>query len=614
MRKKIIVFCVAAIICFTGTLFAQDGQLEATLERNRVSLGNPLYLHVTFSGAQNVNRPEFPGVDGMKIRYVGPSTKMSIVNGQVTQSISHAYLIIPGKAGTFQIGPFSVIHNRHRYVADPVTLVVTGQPSRPGVSSPPAASRGGSTAPSYRGGVSAEKYAGDRVFLEIETSKHRVYVNEILPVEITLYSDNIGIKNIEYPNYSHEGFSSGDFKEPERRWKAIKGISYNALVFKQPLFAIKEGDFVLGPAKLRCNLMVKKTPTRQTSRFSIDEFFGGRFGYNTYPVELESNAVPITILPFPEEGKPSDFQGAVGVFRMDVYPQQTKVKVGDPVTLKITITGDGNFDTVTAPKIPLNDDFKTYEPQVERKGNKKVYEQIFIPKNGEVTELPQVTFSFFNPHSARYEIIQKGPFPIEVAERPVSEQGVKMVSMSGLEQTLYPEEELGEDIVYIKEDIGDIKRKDRLLFKNKLFLVGQLIPLMVFGLFYTAYRKRERMSKDKTYARFMKAPRRARKGLTKAKAYIDNGDISSFYDSVFSTLQNYLSGRFHLSIGNVTVDAVEKQISSKVDSSVIDILKEVFSACEMARYTSSDSMGSVDQAQDVFMKVKKVIDYMEKIR
>ena len=184
--------------------------MEATLERNRVSIGNPLYLHVTFSGAQNVNRPEFPEVDGLKIRYVGPSTKMSIVNGRVTQSISHAYLIIPNNDGTFKIGPFSVIHSGHRYAADPVTLVVTSRPSRAAVSSTPAASGGGSTAPSYRRGISAEKYAGDRVFLEIETSKRRVYVNETLPVEITLYSDNIGIKNIEYPNYSHEGFSSGE--------------------------------------------------------------------------------------------------------------------------------------------------------------------------------------------------------------------------------------------------------------------------------------------------------------------------------------------------------------------------------------------------------------------
>ncbi|MCK5451762.1 MAG: BatD family protein, partial [Candidatus Omnitrophica bacterium] len=391
--------------------------------------------------------------------------------------------------------------------------------------------------------------------------------------------------------------------------------SYSALVFNQSLFAIKEGNYVIGPAQLNCNLMVKKETPNRVSRFSIDGFFSGRFGYRSYPVALESNEIPVTILPFPSEGKPLGFQGAVGDFNLDVYVKQFKVKVGDPITVRMSVTGDGNLDTVTAPEVGFIDDFKTYEPQIDRQENKKVYEQIFIPKNNQVSEIPVISFSFFNPDTEKYETTRKGPFPIEVIERPVSEQGVKMVSIAGLEQTLYPQEKLGEDVIYVKEDIGDIRPKGALLFKNKIFLAIQMIPLIVFIIFYMLHQKRERMHKDETYARFMKAPRRARKGIAKAKTYFEKGEVGLFYDTVFSTLQNYLSGRLHLPIGNVTIQEIEGKLKGAADNEVLNLLKNVFSACEMARYASSGAVGMLSvEEREVMEKVKRIIDHMEKMK
>ena len=56
-------------------------------------------LYLTFIGSQDAPQPDISPVDGIKITYVGPATKMSIVNGKVSQSITHTYLVIPKKGG-----------------------------------------------------------------------------------------------------------------------------------------------------------------------------------------------------------------------------------------------------------------------------------------------------------------------------------------------------------------------------------------------------------------------------------------------------------------------------------------------------------------------------------
>ncbi|RKY41706.1 MAG: hypothetical protein DRP85_05315 [Candidatus Makaraimicrobium thalassicum] len=606
MKKTLIIF-TAVFLFVSGFARAEDMRLEAALERNRAAVGNPLYLYVTFYGSQSVERPEMPSLDGLQIKYVGPSTKISVVNGRVSRFISHMYLVIPLKSGRFEIGPFFVESHGQIYKAPAVTLTADGAPAA-------AQARAPGALPAGNEPQGAPSYVSDRVFLVMDIGKRLVYINEIVPVTIKVYLMNVqGLRDIEYPVYPHEGFSAGELAEPEKRTELVHGVRYNVLVFRQDLFGIKEGDYILGPAKLRCNLITRKQSSRRSSIFDIDDFFSRRFGYRTYPIELESKDIPVSILPLPEDGRPRDFQGAVGDFAMDVNVNPPEVKVGDPVVLRMTISGEGNLDTVTAPCLLSAEKFKTYEPQVTKKGGKKIYEQVIIPKTDEVKEVPEVVFSFFDPESGQYKTIRKGPFPLDVVEQPESERGVKMVSMPGVDQMFYPGEKLGRDIIYIKENIGDLRRKGRFLYRNPLFWAGQFMPLVLFGVFCVKHRRKERILRDKSYARFLKAPRKARKGLARARAYLGRDDVLPFYDVIFKTLQEYLGGRFDLPRGNVTIQVIEDRLRpARVDESILGMLRDVFSRCEMARYASSVPGGH--EAKEILEKARRIISYMEKIK
>lgn len=614
MRKTVLTFTIIMLL-FSGVALAED--LEASLEMNNVSVGTPLYLYVTFRGGQDVDRPETPSISGLKVKYVGPAAEMSVVNGVVSQSITFTYLIIPLKAGAYDIGPFEAKHSGQVYRANAQKLIVGGASSGAGSSTTTYRSTPVSQpVPSSSANATQQNpYVGDKLFLTMEIEKNKLYINEEVTLVIKLYVEGMGLRDIEYPSYSHEGFSVGEFTKPERLRENYRGVRYDTLEFRQRIFGIKEGDYVLGPAKLNCKMVVREGASRRTSIFGVSVFMDDPMGQGlkTYPVELESSDIPVTILPFPKKDKPSTFQGAVGDYNFDARIDPKNVKIGDPVTLKMTISGSGNLDTVTAPKVIVSDQFKTYEPQVSKKGSNKTYEQIFIPKTKDLTEVPAVSFSYFNPIRSKYETLTKGPFPLKVEEQPESGKSIRMVAMPDSDNTFYPQEEIGSDIIHIKENVGKLHVKGKFVYNSWLFWALQMVPLAALIAFYAAYRKRERILTDRGYARGLKAPRKARSGLAKAKAALAKKEVLPFYDALHKTLEEYLGNRFNLSKGNVTYQVVNDRLRpAGCDEEVLDMMRDIFSICEMARYASS--VPEEQEAEEMMDKVKRIIDYIEKTK
>ena len=63
---------------------------------------------------------------------------------------------------------------------------------------------------------------------------------------------------------------------------------------------------------------------------------------------------------------------------------------------------------------------------------------------------------------------------------------------------------------------------------------------------------------------------------------ISPDDVLKFYDTIFKTLQDYLSRRFNLPIGSITLEAIEGKLDAvQSDTKIIAELEEVFSKCEM---------------------------------
>lgn len=610
---KLLILTVVSVL-FLGTVCQGDVSFIVNVDRKIVPVGQQIQLSLIFYGAEDVQPPQISGLKGFNVRYMGPSTRVSIVNGQVSSSITHMYSLVATSVGRFQIGPFSLSYKGGSLTSNALMVEVVNQPANMPGQSPLVPQQ----MPGHGGDAASQiPDLDERVFVKMELAKTEANIYEEIPVKIKLYVNGMSMRDIQYPEFEHEGFLVNPFGEPKQGPEVYRGTMYNVVEFDTTLFATKSGEFKIGPALIDGNIVVPRNNRPMRSVFEdnfSDDFFDSFFNrIEVYPVSLRSDSYTVKVLDLPEEGKPADFKGAVGDFNMEVAVDKSKVKAGDPITVTTTINGVGNFNTVNTPEMAADEDIKTYDPKVSKQEDGvKIFEQVVIPKKQGIKDLPAVSFSFFNPKTREYKTITEGPFPIQV-EKPEREEKARIVEMAGGAQKAVAHEILGRDIIYIKNDLGPLKPKGVYLYQNKVFLALQSVPIILVAFLSLFYMRSERLRSDVRFARKIRASRKARSGMRKIKSYLVRDDRSKFYDSVFKMLQEYLGDKFHLISGGITADIVDLELKSgKIPPEILSKIKDIFSECDMARY----ALTQLDKTsmEKTFEKLEDVVEYIERAR
>jgi hypothetical protein len=160
----------------------------------------------------------------------------------------------------------------------------------------------------------------------------------------------------------------------------------------------------------------------------LDDLLGDPFLQNffgaTVPKDITVSSSPseLTVLELPTEGRPPDFNGAVGSFKIDGTLSSASAAAGDPLTLRMHVTGAGNFDRVDSPMLERLDQWKTYPPKstfkpsdaVGYKGEKTFEQPLIASKPGAQT-LPGLAFSYFDPTTRRYETARSAPLTVTIS-------------------------------------------------------------------------------------------------------------------------------------------------------------------------------------------------------
>ncbi len=302
-----------------------NSRFEVAVDRATLGLDDILHLNITMHNTQNFEAPKLPEINGFKSRYVGPSTMMSIVNGKSSSSVTHLYRLIPLRKGTFTIPSIAVDYDGQSFSSTPIEVeVVNAKQSKKDDFSIP---------------QEAQSQLEDRIFLMLEVQKKTAYINEKIPVKMKLYVGRLAVRDVQYPQINLEGFSSEPIKKPKQYPEVLRGMTYDVLEFSTNIYAVKPGNFNIGPAKTRCSIVMRKQSFRRRSSL-FDDFFGEDvfndfFGkYETYPFDLASQTDSVIIMPLPKKGRPETFSGAVGSFSFDMDAEPKSVKVGDPITVK----------------------------------------------------------------------------------------------------------------------------------------------------------------------------------------------------------------------------------------------------------------------------------------
>lgn len=229
------------------------------------------------------------------------------------------------------------------------------------------------------------------------------------------FNGNVELTTEQLPLLDAEGFR----KIGDKQVQELQEGEFNVQVITQQVRAKEAGSYPF-PLSLIEGYAYKETASKQKN-------------YLQPKLHAEVAPLTVTVLAFPEQGKPDYFKGALGPFQIKAsLPNGNSVTVDDVLSLVIEISGSGDLDTVSLPSLTTLGFKQLFQvddlPTVgDLEGNKKKFVVKLRPLSTAIKEIPAIPFAYFDPQSSHYVTLSTDALPITVLPRPISEQKVTPV-------------------------------------------------------------------------------------------------------------------------------------------------------------------------------------------
>jgi len=433
-------------------------------------------------------------------------------------------------------------------------------------------------------------------YLELVVPKTVVYLGEAVAIETRFYT-LVTATEIQPQPLAGNGFTFGKSAELPAAQAQVGDLTYQVRRLRTFVLANKTGTLTLGPAAWHAVLAVpvaRRQPSRDPFEAFIDE---GLKGHRTLrgPVDLTSDTVPFTVRPLPTHAVPGHFTGAVGLFALNWTVTPTNVAIGEPITLKIAVSGRGALDNLALPNVDHWTGFKVYPPtsaieltdDIGLEGAKN-FEQVIVPQNLEVNEVPKLEFSFFDPAAHTYRTLATSPIPLVVRPAGVAPPlGTTDPAPSGATGS-------AQGIVHLKPRLGSLAHAVPPLIHRPWFAWLQAVP--VLGLFaaWAWRRRRDYLERHPHLVRRQAVARHVAAGLAELERLAAAGQAEEFFATAGRLLQEQLGERLALPANAITGAVIEEHLEPRqVEAPLLATLRELFQLCDQARYAPTPASGAL---------------------
>jgi hypothetical protein len=583
------------LVSFLGNFLNAQVTFKASANKV-VELGENFRLNYTV----NANGSNFvpPDLSNFAV-LAGPSTQTStsfqIINGKTSQAISNTYsYIIQGrKEGTFSIGKAKITVNGTTYESNALSIeVVKGSSTT-------------NTNQSVDGNVIKSENSND-IFASINLNKTTVYQGEQLIATLKIY-DRAGLSSLnDYKFPSFTGFWLQDIEVPTRpqlqREKVKNKVYGSVLLRKSILFPQKSGNIKIDPFEVDCIIKEKAGQRRN--------FFGELVDiYKDVPKKLRSRPRTIKVLPLPGN-KPASFTGAVGSdFKFNVTVDRNELKSNESVTMKVTVSGNGNMQIVDKIKINFPASFEIFDPKISNNikntaagaRGSKVFEYLVVPREPGSYTIPPIEFSYFDIRSKKYKVLTAKKLKFEVEKGDNSQL---FTSSEGLSKEEV--QAIGSDIRHIVDNRFELSKKGTTFFGSMTFYLFYIVAFVIAMVTIIVLRKKIKQNSNIALQKNKKANKISKKRLKVAAGFLKEANKEAFYDEVIRALWGYLSDKLNIPMADLSRNTVkETLIKRNIDENIINNFVEIIDNCEFAKYAPASVENQMEQDYD---KARQVIN------
>jgi hypothetical protein len=399
---------LAACWALGATPAAAQLRVTAEVDKTVVALDDQVVLTVSVSGPQaSLPEPRLPQLPNFSVYSSGKNQSISIVNGRMSGSAVYTFVLVPRAVGRGLIGPITVSQDNVAAQSEPLEVQV----------SPPGAR---AQQPQQRRQRPPGSGGGPDLFLTAELDRRKAHVNEQVTLSVKFYTAVPLLGNPEYTAPKLLGFLPEDLPPLRHDRVTVKGRTYGVTEIKTALFPIQPGRLAVGEARARCQVQQDSSVDPFAADFFERFFSQGLSAGRT--VEIVSDPLSVQVEPLPENGKPSDFSGAVGSFDISLKADKTRATVGEAVNLSVTVEGRGNLKALGGLTLPELPSWRLYEPlssvNLEKKGDmvrgSKTFKILAVPRVSGELEIPSLSLSYFDPAKRSYVRAQTQALKVRV--------------------------------------------------------------------------------------------------------------------------------------------------------------------------------------------------------
>jgi len=578
--KRLIMVILGICLGLHG-LKAQE--FSAFLSKNRVRVGETFQVsfRLTNTQRQPIDYPDFK--DFQVLGGPNVSTQVQMINGRTSQSVTFSFYLRAGKKGSYTIGPASTKINGKKTKTAPLTLQVleaqaNNSPDNSGANKREANSE------------NLDAQIRDALFLRTLLSKREVYQGEQITVTYKLYNQvqPYELELTEAPSY--DGFWKENVKvaDAPQKVEVYNNEQYRTRVIYQDIvFPQRPGKLNIEPLKLSCVIQVQTNKRQRRSIF--DDFFPS---YQNYPYKFGGGKIPITVKALPP-GKPADFSGLVGKYNIDMSLDKTETVTGDPITVKVKLSGQGNFRKLSEPQVAFPSGFEIYDPNIKESnsrsggilGGSRTYEYLIIPSNPGNFEIPPLTLSYFDPEEERYQQVQTPSYEISVTGEPLANAGNGGVNPANKSEVSV----LDEDIRFIDTGEAVDWEKEKTSFAGgPLFWVMYASPFLLLALLLGWKQRQEARSADVVGTRQRKATKVALNRLKDARRHMEARAEKDFYNEVIRAIWGYVGDKLNMGQSSMSKESIRSQLAGRgASEGEVERLIGILDTCEMALFAPS---------------------------
>lgn len=610
--------------------------IEASLNPAKVAVGEPVELMIAITGASgSVQAPKLPELKGFRSYSQGHSEEFSFANGKSSSRTVFTFVLVPAEEGVFTIDAIDVPIDGKTFKTGNLKVEVgpasTAGPPKNAMGKPiarvvPPSSR--SLPPDYMG--------SQEVFIRAWTDREEAYVNQPIYLTYTLYTrTSATLKGFE-DEPETTGFWVEDFPtnpQANREERVLSGYRYMVADMRYvALFPTEAGTKRFNPGSLKIDAeIVRDIYGNNPFQQSQNPFFRRRYIPQQLVTEiqpriLETESITFKIKPLPEAGKPADFTGAVGRFKINASIDQNSVEEGHPVTLRVELKGEGNLMMLQLPKAPKIDGFKSYDSSSNLNLVKdkmvvegtKTLETVFVPRRAGNFTIPSMSFSYFDPAKEQYVTLETKPLPIQVTPAPAGEAppapepSAPEAPSAPFAPAPVPAAPGLEGIRFVKTDPGMPSRVTRPAMASRSFWLLQISALFTALMFLILRLIFERLGINLLGAKPRRFKGEAVKSFRLAKQAAKSGDERQFFEALSRGVYGYFADKLRIDLGGVGTTRVEAALQGKVTEEEMNRIRELFERLDYGRFASAKL--TPDEMKQLHGEAERLVNLVEKKR